>query len=323
VTPGPVIAPDGTIVAASTAGVLHGLDPATGLDRWAFDAQGGYGIDLSTSPAVLPDGTVLWPGPHNTLYALDGRGQLLWKEPLRGQPSSPAVVGDRVVVGDSQGGVTAFEVRAGGHRRLWSVDVGDVSYGSVALSPTDPHRTYQSVDDRLVALDDGRVRWRARLAEVTEVSPAVGPDGTVVVGDNSPDEYGFSPAGKRLWSYRHGGQTYSSPVVTADGTAWFGDHRAYVTGVDARTGRVRGRFRGEGVEPPHGPSVGVWTSPVIDAAHNTYWGTRLGHVYGRAPSGEVLFDLSTGATVDSYPALTGDGALVVGVTDGRLLAIGP
>jgi hypothetical protein len=38
-------------------------------------------------------------------------------------------------------------------------------------------------------------------------------------------------------------------------------------------------------------------------------------------AGNVLFDLDTGATIDSYPAL-GDGLLVVGVTDGRLLAVG-
>lgn len=59
----------------------------------------------------------------------------------------------------------------------------------------------------------------------------------------------------------------------------------------------------------------------MDNRHDVYWGTRLGHVYGRAPSRAILFDLATGATVDSYPALTGDGLLVVGITDGRLLAI--
>jgi outer membrane protein assembly factor BamB len=323
VTPGPVVAPDGTIVAASNAGILHGLDPATGDDRWTFDAKGGYGIDLSTSPAVLKDGTVLWPGPHNTLYALDSGGKLLWTEGLDGQPSSPAVTGDgsRAVVGSSGGTVVALDLTAG-HRRLWTVDVGGSSYGSVALSPTDPKRAYQTVDHALVAIDDGTIAWKADLKEVTEVSPAVAPDGTIVVGDNSPHEYGFHPDGSRAWTYEHGGQTYSSPVVTEDGTAWFGDHRAFVTGVDVSNGMLRGRFRGESVEPAHGPSVGVWTSPLIDAAHNVYWGTRLGHVYGRAADGTKLFDLATGATVDSYPALTGDGLLVVGVTDDRLLGIG-
>ncbi|MEO7556785.1 MAG: PQQ-binding-like beta-propeller repeat protein, partial [Acidimicrobiales bacterium] len=34
VVPGPVIAGDGSILAASNAGVLHALDPLTGADRW-------------------------------------------------------------------------------------------------------------------------------------------------------------------------------------------------------------------------------------------------------------------------------------------------
>lgn len=41
---------------------MHALDPATGADHWTFDGGGGYGSDLSTSAAVLADGSVLWPG---------------------------------------------------------------------------------------------------------------------------------------------------------------------------------------------------------------------------------------------------------------------
>lgn len=324
VTPGPVVAPDMTIVAASNAGVLHGLDPATGLDRWTFDAKGGYGIDLSTSPAVLKDGTTLWPGPHNTLYAVSSTGKELWRETFRGQPSSPAVNSDSTVavIGSSNGTVRALDVTSGGHRVLWNAELGGTSYGSVALSPTDPHRSYQTTDRSLVALDDGRAAWRRTLPEIIEVSPAVGPDGTVVVGDNDPYEYGFRPDGKQAWKYEHGADTYSSPVVSEDGTAWFGDHRAFVSGVDVVTGKLRGRFRGEPIQPKGGNTVGVWTSPLVDAAHHVYWGTRLGHVYGRNADGTPLFDIATGATVDSYPALSADGLLVVGVTDGRLLGIG-
>ena len=70
VTPGPVVAADGSILAASNDGVLHALDPATGADRWMFDGGGRFGDDLSTSAALLADGSILWPGPHNTLFAL-------------------------------------------------------------------------------------------------------------------------------------------------------------------------------------------------------------------------------------------------------------
>ena len=36
----------------------------------------------------------------------------------------------------------------------------------------------------------------------------------------------------------------------------------------------------------------------------------------------MLFDVSLGAPVDAYPALTADGALIIGATNGTLVAIG-
>jgi outer membrane protein assembly factor BamB len=323
VTPGPVVGVDGSIIAASNAGVLHALDPATGQDRWTYDGGGSYGLDLSTSPAVLPDGTILWPGPGSSLVALSPTGTVLWKQRFKAQPSSPAVAADgvHVVIGDSGGAVTALEVHGAQHTVQWSTRIGQTSYGSVALDPKDPTVAYQSVDDQLVALHDGTVAWRFSAKDIIEVSAAVAPDGTVVVGSNDAYEYGVHPDGTQAWRYRREAQSYSSPIVGEDGIAWFGDHAAYVTAVDATTGNRLGRSRGESRQSPHGPSVGVWTSPLVDSAHDVYWGTRLGHVYGRAADGRSLFDIETKATVDSYPALTADGLLVVGVTDGRLLGI--
>ena len=91
VTPGPVVAADGTIYSATNAGVLHALDPVTGADRWTYDGGGAYGGDLSTSPAVLADGTVLWPGPRSRLFALTPAGALRWSEEFDSQLLSPAV----------------------------------------------------------------------------------------------------------------------------------------------------------------------------------------------------------------------------------------
>jgi outer membrane protein assembly factor BamB len=47
-------AADGTIYAASNAGILHALDPITGADRWTFDS--GYraaGSNLSTGDPLI------------------------------------------------------------------------------------------------------------------------------------------------------------------------------------------------------------------------------------------------------------------------------
>ena len=45
-------------------------------------------------------------------------------------------------------------------------------------------------------------------------------------------------------------------------------------------------------------------------------------VLGFSATGRRLFDLRTGGTVDSNPALGGDGTLYIGSEDGKLYAIG-
>jgi len=325
VTPGPAVGADGTIYAASNGGVLHALDPRTGADRWAFDGGGAYGSDLSTTPAVLDDGLVVWPGPGGVVHGIDEAGRPRWQWPLAGFALSPAVQADgSIVVADMKGTVALLEWPGDDHRQAprarWVVDLGAASYASPAIGADGT--VYGAADRDLVALEPatGRTRWRFRTGDLIEVSPSVAPDGTVVVASNDPFTYGVRPSGALRWRHRRGSLSFSSPSVTATGLVFQGDHRGGVDVLAASSGRRRGRFQGRGPDRAR-RSVGVWTAVAVDGAHRSYFGTRSGHVYGFAPDGTTLFDLDVGATVDSYPALTADGALVVGVTDGRLLAV--
>jgi outer membrane protein assembly factor BamB len=322
VTPGPVIGADGTIYAASNAGVLHAIDPDTGEDLWAVDGGGSYGIDLSTSPAVMPSGLILWPGPDSALIAVSPEGRVLWRKKFPGQPTSPAVMADgSVVVGDTAGQVAAMTPTVDGPGVRWEIGLGEQSYGSVARS-VDGATAYQSVTSGVVAIREGTVVWRWRIpSEIVEVSPAVAPDGTVVIGTNDNYQYGLRPSdGTVRWRHARPRWTYSSPGVTRDGISYFGDHGNRITGLDASTGREVFAFQGSRTDLNPG-GIGIWTSVLVDVNHTVYVGTRQGLIYGVNRDGKKLWQLETNATVDSYPALTADGALVVGVTDGRLLAI--
>ena len=323
VTPGPVVGADGTVYAATNAGVLHALDPATGRDRWTVDGGGSYGLDQSTSPAVLRDGTVLWPGPGQPLLAVSPAGAVRWRLVLGAQVTSPAVLPDgRVVVGDAGGLLVALSPDARGPHEQWRLDLAESTYGSPAISP-DGATVYQSVLSGVVAVRDGRLVWRWRVpSQIVEVSPAVGPDGTVVIGTNDPYEYGLDPRdGSVRWRFSRGRWwTYSSPGVTADGIAYFGDHADRVTGLDVRTGALLYRHLGPTARRQH-RTIGIWTAVLVDSEHRVYAGTRQGLIYGADADGHRLWVIDTGATVDSYPALTADGALIVGTTDGDLLAI--
>jgi hypothetical protein len=53
-----------------------------------------------------------------------------------------------------------------------------------------------------------------------------------------------------------------------------------------------------------------------------YFAGQNGRVYGFDAHGHRLFDVGLGGPVESYPALTADGALIVGSRNGFVTAIG-
>jgi outer membrane protein assembly factor BamB len=325
VSSGPAVGADGTIYVSSNAGVLHALDPSTGADLWTYPggASGDNGEDLSTSAAVLPDGTVLWPGPNSTLDALSPGGRLLWSTRLRGTVLSPALGADgRVYVSDSDGDIESLRPSVTAAHVQWSVNIGKVSFGSVAVGAD--ATVYGTADDDLVAITDhgsrASIRWRFAAGAAVEVSPSVGADGVVVLGTNDGYEYGIDPAGREVWRYPLQVYSYSTPVVTAGGLAYFGDNDGYVDVVAVADGKVVGRYDGA-AKPISGVGDGVWTAPLVDGRGDVYFGTAAGHVFGFSYTGAELFDIDTGATVDSYPALTATGALVIGSDSGTVYDI--
>ncbi|QRP50173.1 PQQ-binding-like beta-propeller repeat protein [Amycolatopsis sp. FDAARGOS 1241] len=317
VTPGPVVGEDGTIYVASNGGVLHALDPADGHDRWTYDAKRPIGGDLSISPLVLPDGTILFPNADE-LVALSAAGKPLWTQTLPGRVTSPVSAdGRRVYVGTGDGTVSAVDTAAAGdHRLVWSVDTGSASYGSVVTDGRG--RVYTTADSSLVAIDDrggsAAVAWRADPHDdLTEVSAGLAPDGTVLLGTNGHDEWAYHPDGTPAWRAPRV-ITYSSPAVTATGLAYVADHSGQVHVLDAGSGREKTHYGPIGAQ--------IWSSTVLDRDYRVYFGGQNGHAYGFDRGGARLFDVDLGGKADSYPALTGDGFLVIGSRNGFVTAIG-
>jgi outer membrane protein assembly factor BamB len=319
-TPGPVLETDGSILAATNAGVLHDLNPTNGADLWTFNAHRSFGSDLSTSPAVLADGTVLWPGPHDTLYALSKTGAELWKLHCAGQVLSPAIAGaNRVYIADLTGHVAALEITATSHREVWSIALGGVDYASPTVGQDGS--IYTASGDDLVAVRDlgtrGAVLWRFKAKKMVEVSNAVTADGIVVLGTNHDKEYGITPTGSVAWSLEIGDNTYTSSIARPDGTGWIGDNMGRERIIDTETGTVRATI----APLPPGQQKN-WTAVAADAHDDAYWGTTAGNIYGYTSTGVQLFAVATGSSINSYPALGPDGTLYIGTTAGTLYAIG-
>jgi outer membrane protein assembly factor BamB len=321
VTESAAVGADGTIYVASDAGILHAIDPSTGKDRWTYDAHATTKTDLSVSPLVLPDGIILYPTPTARLDALSPSGHLLWTQSLPDKPTSPVTAnGKRVYVGDDSGAVTAIDVRpGGGHELGWTVKTGAQSYASVLTNGAG--RVYTTSGSSLAAIDDhgatADIAWRADPHDgQVEVSPGLAPDGTVVLGTNGSNEWGYRPDGKPAWHTGSRATTYSSPAVTHSGLAYVADHKSRVHVYDVHTGTEVATYQ----IGPH--LTEIWSSTVVDKDYRVYFGGQNGHVYGVSPAGVVLFDVNLGAPVDAYPALTADGALIIGASNGTLAAIG-
>ena len=161
------------------------------------------------------------------------------------------------------GDLTALEVTATGHRRVWTLNVGPDDYASPTVGPDGT--IYSASGDDLVAVRDlggsGVQRWRFHARSLVEVSNAVAPDGTVILGTNDDRQFGVRPDGRIGWSYDKREYTYSSSVATPDGRAFFGDNQGRLTVLDARDGREV--FRVQGDREPR--TASIWTGPAVDA----------------------------------------------------------
>jgi outer membrane protein assembly factor BamB len=315
ITPGVVISAGDVAYAASNAGVLHAISVATGRDVWTFNGGASYGSDLSTSALLRSDGQIIWPGPRDRIYGLDGRGRVLWTLPTRGQGLTPVIdpATGQLIVADTGGDICGYRLSLGTGRPhlVWSHRLGTSSYGnpSVAADGT----IYETAGDSLFAISaSGTLRWTQRTPDSVEVSPAIAQNGIVVFGSNNRDEYGVNPNGSLRWRVPIGNYTYSSPLGLPGRRVAFGNHSGQLKILDSDTGRELRVDTGMGQ---------IWTAPAVDARGDVYFATRDGYVYGFSATGRRQFAISTGSQFDAYPAIAPDGTLLIGSEAGVLYAI--
>lgn len=326
----PAIA-NGVVYVGSGDGGLYALDLASGARHWRYEA----GSAVSSSPAV-GGGLVYATARDGSIFAVDvASGSRRWR--LTTGPdlplpwghesgdhflSSPAYVGDLIVVGAGDGGVYAIEARTG--KRRWKGQTA----GRVRASPAVAGgRVFVgSYDGRVYCFDlmSGALKWRYDTEGASlksgafgfdrrsiQSSPAVA-DGVVYVGARDGFLYAIGAEDGRLrWRVDHKVSWVITSPAVSDHAIYDGSSDAhFAQSLDDSTGKERWRFV---------TGVPVWSSPAV-AGDLVYFGDAAGRVHAvDRKTGAEKWMFRTGATVFSSPVIEGN-LVIVGSSDGGVYA---
>jgi outer membrane protein assembly factor BamB len=168
--------------------------------------------DPTSTCAITPDGSVIYLGFKNDLYAITSGGGLSWTYGTGAWVrSSPAIGSDGTIyVGSDDDYLHA--VTSGGTGKWTYLTGGDVR-SSPALG-SDGTIYVGSDDWALHAIDPtGSVKWSYATGSFVRSSPAVGSDGTIYVGSNDTYLYAINPDGSLKWQHKTDGAVFSSPTI--------------------------------------------------------------------------------------------------------------
>lgn len=254
---------------------------------------------------------------HSGVYDAAGVpnfSQVKWKFHTAGEVvSSPAVVGETIYVGSTDGNLYAID-RASGTQK-WKFETKSRVPSSPAVS--DGMVYFGAYDGNFYAVDasTGKQTWKFQTAGEhrftathlhgsTPVAEAM-PDpwdcylsspvvwkGAVYFGSGDGNVYALNAAsGVVSWKFKTGDVVHASPAI-ADGTLFIGSWDSYFYALDAVTGRQKWRFKtGEDADTHN--QVGIQSSAAV-ADGMVYFGCRDSNLYALdAVTGEKKWALST------------------------------
>jgi outer membrane protein assembly factor BamB len=179
---------------------------------------------------------------------------------------------------------------------------------------------YIGGSSNLTALNpNGTVKWTKGIGASTRSTPAISPDGDIIIGSGSTSDrkvYAYKPDGTVRWTYTTGADISSSACFATDGTIYIGGRDSYLYALDAASGKLVWRFAAGQDSVIHN-QVGFQSSPaVVDGV--VYVGCRDAHLYAiDARTGKARWAYPTqGAWVITSPAVRA-GHVYFGTGDSR------
>jgi outer membrane protein assembly factor BamB len=302
------------VVVASTDGVVHAIDFATGTERWSKELRS----EVHGTP-VCAAGSVIVGDAAGVLHALDpASGVEHWTFPTDGAINgAPAASGSTVVAATEAG--TAWAIDAATGRKVWQVALPGAVRRSVAI---DADLAYVGVTPgQLLAIrtGDGSIAWEITVEGSGDIgTPAVAAGQVMAatgIESQNAAEHGVvaldAGTGAMRWRYAspRGAKVYT-PAVAGDGAFVIG-HDRHLVRLGARDGSL------------------VWTT-TLDAEAEALPAVADGTVYVASNGGQVLaFDATTGhelwrapiSGIPFAPVVTG-GYVLVPTSAGLVVAIG-
>ncbi len=231
------------------------VDTGNGTTSNATAVNGAASKDSAQNDWRLPRGTAGASGATQTQLPEDL--EVIWEyEAAEAFESTPAVVADRVLVGDVMGRLYAIDRDSG--KEIWrkNYDTGFLASPAVSASPVHSPSADTSADSEIlkaepmvigdvegnlyaINISDGSERWRQSTEG--EISGAVNFfKENVLVASQDGSLYCFAMAdGKLVWKYDTGDQIRCSPALADDRTFLGGcDGQLHI--VDVKTGKADG-----------------------------------------------------------------------------------
>ena len=266
------------------------------------------GNQVWSSPAVVGD--VVYVGSSDgRLYALNASsGTDLWYYTTGSEVrSSPAVAGGIVYVGSMDYHLYALNASTGA--LVWTYTTGNAVDSSPLIANAVVY--FGSLDHKIYALNaaNGSVVWTFTTGGPVVSSPAY-VSGVIYIGAMDNKVYALNAStGAQVWNYTAGGSIYSPPSVVG-GTVYVGSWDYSVYALNASTGAM------------------IWSYPTGNYANScpavfggtVFLGSKDGSVYAlNAATGSLVWRRQTGNGVSSSPAVV-DGVVYIGSDDGRIYA---
>lgn len=299
---------------------------------------------LIFQPAMAADAPMFHGNAQHTgVYGGAGTaalGGVKWAFHAKGAfVSSPAVVGDKVFVGSTDGFL--YAVNRGAGTLKWKFE----TKGRVVSSPAvaggivyfgSYDSTFYAVDAATGALKwkfatGGERRFAARHLHGSEPAAEMMPDpwdcylsspvvsnGKVIFGSGDGNIYALDAAsGALVWKFKTGEVVHASPAV-ANGRVYIGSWDTFFYALDEATGKEAWRFKTGDDFDIHN-QTGIQSSAAV-ADGMVFFGARDSHLYAlNAATGEKKWDYSTkGSWVIASPAVR-NGHVFVGTSDTGLM----